>query len=123
MAPKEGRHGVMLLGERVHMARFMDVQRSPQFFQPPTDLEGMHKLVIYVSIIDLWIPKYTLVAEVPVKGFRNSAKLVSRALEMSSGIAAGTNVIPTSEVDMMELPPGYFNTEGYDDDDVDDKKA
>ena len=46
---------------------------------------------------------------------------MSRALEMSSGI--GTDVIPTSEVDMLDLPPGYFNTEGYDDDDVDDKKA
>ena len=38
--------------------------------------------------------------------------LVSRELEVSSGIAAGTN---PSGVD-MELPPDYFETEDYDDD-------
>lgn len=62
-------------------------------------------------------------AEIPVKGLRNSAKLMSRALEVSSGVAAGTNVIPASEADMVELPPDYFDTEDCDDDLDDNKKV
>ena len=72
---------------------------------------------MYVLIIK--IPKYTLVVEIPIKGLGNSAKLVSRELDVSSGVTAGTN--PASEVDMMELPPEYFNEDSDDDDD--DKKA
>ena len=40
---------------------------------------------------------------------------------MSSGVTAGTN--PAYGVDMMELPPEYFNIDDSDDDLDDDTKA
>ena len=69
---------------------------------------------MYVLIIE--IPKYILVVEIPIKGLGNFAKLVSRELDLSSGVTAGTNAGFE-----MELPPEYFNEDSDDDDD--DKKA
>ncbi|KAF8504127.1 hypothetical protein JB92DRAFT_2969032 [Gautieria morchelliformis] len=65
--------------------------------------------------------KYALVCEVPIKGVGNGAKLVSWDVEVSSGVAEGTSVAPTSEGVMLDLPPDYFEDikDGYDEDDED----
>ena len=55
--------------------------------------------------------QYALVAEVPIKGLGNRVILVSRELNVNSGISIDTNITASSQEDVLDLPPDYFNTE------------
>ena len=48
----------------------------------------------------------------PIKGLGNSVQLVSRSIEVSTGITVGTNLSQSSEEDMLDLPPNYFEVDG-----------
>ncbi|KAF8574121.1 hypothetical protein K439DRAFT_1624582 [Ramaria rubella] len=63
--------------------------------------------------------KYALVVEVPIKGLGNGVKLVSRDVEVQSGIATGIGVI-TALDDTFGLPPDYFDSERMSGDDEDE---
>ena len=103
----------------------MEVQGSPELCQPPAHLEGMHNRDPYrVSLcmhcgLYFYI-QYGLVVEAPIKGLGNAAKLVSQDLEVSSGVSEGSNLSPTSEEDMLDLPPDYFDIEGLNGDEGDE---
>lgn len=47
----------------------------------------------------------------PVKGLGNGVKLRSRNLEVNSGIMKGMNITTTSQENVLDLPPDYFETE------------
>ncbi|KAF8506231.1 hypothetical protein JB92DRAFT_2963447 [Gautieria morchelliformis] len=66
--------------------------------------------------------KYVLVCEVPIKGIGNGTKLVSWDVEVGSGVTEGTSIVPTSEENMLDLPPDYFEgiNDGADEDDGDE---
>ncbi|KAF8510121.1 hypothetical protein BU17DRAFT_98383 [Hysterangium stoloniferum] len=71
---------------------------------------------------------YTLVAEVPIKGIGNDAKLVSRNLDISSGIIRGDNAetLPVQEMMGEDFPPDYFDDnegDGEDDHEEENEKA
>jgi hypothetical protein len=66
--------------------------------------------------------QYALVAEVPIKGLGNAAKLVSRPVDVSSGVTAGTTNAPSSEEDMLDLPPDYFDIDGTMNDEDDEER-
>ncbi|KAF8580016.1 hypothetical protein K439DRAFT_338107 [Ramaria rubella] len=55
--------------------------------------------------------KYALTAEVPIKGLRNGTSVVSRDLDVLSGVTARTSVVTTLD-DMFGLPPDYFDLDG-----------
>ncbi|KAF8510120.1 hypothetical protein BU17DRAFT_98382 [Hysterangium stoloniferum] len=69
--------------------------------------------------------KYTLVAEIPIKGIGNDAKVVSRDLDISSGIIRGDNAGNFFLHEMIgeDFPPDYFDDKDGDEEDDHDDKA
>jgi len=69
--------------------------------------------------------EYTLIAEIPIKGIGNDAKLVSRELDINSGIIGGGDAGNFPVHEGGDILPDYFDDvigSGHEEDGDDDKE-